>query len=49
MLVLASPKFTNPWASLLSIGFTRAKPDVDLSNRHPAFRFFPVCEDLFAC
>ena len=49
MLVLASPKFTNPWAPLLSIGFTRPKPDVDLSNRHPAIRFFPVREDLFAC
>ena len=38
-----------PWASLLSIVFTRPKPDVDFSNRHPAFRFFPAREDLFAC
>jgi hypothetical protein len=41
MLVLASPNFTNPWASQLSIGFARLKPDGDLMNRHPApMRFF---------
>ena len=49
MLVLASPKFPKPWASLLSLGFARPKPDVDLSNRHPAFRYFPVREDLVVC
>ncbi len=35
-----------PWACLLSIGFARRKPDGDLSNRYPAFRYVPVREDL---